>query len=132
VARTTAADVDELLDTTLSDSELSVWIDIATEVVDEVATQAPGADAGRLEKLERLVAAHLAIAQDAGAGAESRSSATRSISYSTEYGEGFRATDHGQAALALESVIGTNVLSGATKPQAGLSVPDVKQSDRYH
>jgi len=128
--RTSQAEVQEVLDTSLSSTSLSAWIGVANELVDEVESQASNPQSDRLDELERLVAAHLATAQDKGSGrVESRSGAARSESYTGEYGMGFQATDHGQAALALEGVIGKSVLASSTKPAAGLSVPDVKTRD---
>jgi len=129
MARTNDADVQAIVDTSISDT--TPWIEIATEIVDDVESQATNPDAGRLEKLEKLVAAHLLTSQDKNPRAESRSGGERSISYSGDHGEGFNGTDHGQAALALENVIGTNVLANSTLPSASISVDDVKSTDPY-
>jgi 2-keto-3-deoxy-galactonokinase len=127
MSRTTASDVEAIFDTDMSTTALRAWIDVASDVVDEVDAAATGADAARLQRLETLVAAHLASAQDQRLASFSDSGT--SGSYQGETGLGFQGTKHGQAALALEGVIGTDILSGSHKPSAGLSVPDVKATD---
>ena len=98
--RTDSNKVANILPTSLDPNELTSWIDIATELVDDVEDADPSLPDTRLEKLERLTAAHLASAADPRH--ESTSGASRSVDYQGEYGTGFDATSYGQRALALD------------------------------
>ncbi len=98
--RTTVSKVRSIFDTDLSDNELTSWMDIATELVDDVEAADPSLADKRLSKLEKLVTAHLASAQDPRH--ESVSGASRSVDYQGEYGQNFEATSYGQRALALD------------------------------
>ncbi len=100
MVRTDSNKVDEILDTSLSSNELTSWIDIATELVDDVEAAAPSLSDSRLEKIERLTAAHLASAQDPRHASES--GASRSVEYQGEHGMGFESTTYGQRALNLD------------------------------
>lgn len=122
MARTDAPAVREILDTSLDNDSLSAWIDIATELVDDVQNADSSLSSTRLTKLEKLVAAHLASSQDQRH--ERESGPARSVSYQGDTGEGFTGTKHGQQALALDP---TGTLAGSHRPAASLSVPDVKE-----
>jgi hypothetical protein len=98
--RTDSNKVDNILDTSLDSNELTSWIDIATELVDDIEAVDSSLSDKRLEKIERLTAAHLASAQDQRH--ESTSGASRSVEYQGDHGMGFEATDYGQRALALD------------------------------
>ncbi len=98
--RTDSNKVNNILDTSLDTNELTSWIDIATELVDDIEAVDPSLSESRLEKLERLTAAHLASAQDPRHASES--GASRSVEYQGEHGRGFESTDYGQRALALD------------------------------
>ena len=119
--RTSASDVAEIFDTSLDDTSLSAWVDVANELVDDIADADPSLTESRLTKIEKLAAAHLAASQDQRH--ESNSGGARSVSYQGDTGMGFEGTKHGQAALALDP---TGTLANAHKPSASLSVPDVK------
>lgn len=119
--RTTVSDVQEIISTDLPDSSVSAWISVANELVDDIADERPGIDAGRLEKIERLAAAHLLSSQDQRI--ESASRETASVTYQGDTGMNFQGTKHGQAAIGLDP---TGVLSGAGKPSASVVVDEVK------
>lgn len=124
MARTTPTDVANIFDTDLStaaDGPLSDWIGIATEVVDDIAAQDPSISDTRLAKIEKLVAAHYAAAQDPRI--ESTGAETKSVSYKSETGMGLRQTSYGQTAIQLDP---TGTLSTIGKPTASVSVPDIK------
>jgi len=119
--RTTEQDVTDIFDTSLDGVSLSAWIDVANELVNDIADKDPSLGASRLEKLETLVAAHFAASQDQRH--ESNSGGARSVSYQGDTGMGFEGTKHGQVALTLDP---TGTLANAHKPSASVSVPDVK------
>ena len=100
MVRTTVQKVRNVFDTSLSDNELTSWIDIATEFVDDIEADDPDIKDSRLKKIERLVTAHLASSQDQRAS--SQSGASRSIEFQGRTGYDFRGTKHGQAAIALD------------------------------
>lgn len=125
--RTTPSEVAKIFDTNLDTSDggsLDVWIEVANELVDDIADQDSSISSTRLTKIEKLVAAHLAASQDQRF--ESASAESRSVTYQGETGMGFEGTKHGQAAIALDP---TGTLAGSHLPDASLSVPDVKDSD---
>jgi hypothetical protein len=122
--RTSADEVAEIFDTSLDTSDggsLSTWVEIATELVDDIAETDPSIGESRLTKIETLVAAHMAASQDQRH--ERESGAARSVSYQGETGMHFEATKHGQQAIALDP---TSTLANAGKPSASVSVPDSK------
>lgn len=119
MARTNATDVDEILDTSITN--LTPYVEAASSVVDRVATrdttnQLTSTD---LEQIEKFYAAYLATAQDPRA--ESLSGASRSESRYDVDGGG----NAGYKEIA-ESIDTTGVISGAGKPSANLSVPAIK------
>lgn len=127
MARTNSTDVAEILDTSLdtgSGGALEAWVEIAHEVVDDIAAVDSSISATRLEQIEKLVAAHLASAQDQRA--ERISSESRSVSYQGDTGMHFEATKYGQNAMALDP---TGTLADQGKPKPSLSVPDAKGID---
>lgn len=119
--RTSSSTVDAIFDTSLDAGTLDVWIGIANDLVDDIADADSSIGADRLEHIETLVAAHLAAAQDQRA--ESRSSASRSVSYQGDTGMHFESTQYGQHALSLDP---TGTLAGSGKPSAQVSIPDAK------
>ncbi|MFC6975815.1 hypothetical protein ACFQL1_15885 [Halomicroarcula sp. GCM10025709] len=124
MARTSASDVADIFDTSIDTTVLSAYVEAASEVVDDIADQAPSTDASRLEKIEKFYAAHLATAQDPRVS--SRSGAARSESYRDVDGDGN--ASYKQVAITLDP---TNTIAGAGLPNAGLSVPDAKSTDDY-
>lgn len=127
MARTSESEVKDILDTNLDNTSLSAWIEVANELVDDIAAADSSLTTSRLTKLEKLAAAHLASSQDQRF--ESASSESRSVQYQGETGMGFKGTKHGQAALALDP---TGTLANSHLPSASVSVPDVKTSDQEY
>jgi hypothetical protein len=119
--RTNELAVEEVFDTSLATESLAAWVEVANELVDDIAEEDPSLKQSRLRTLEKLVAAHLAAAQDQRAA--SQSGGARSVSFQGETGMGFEATKHGQAALSLDP---TGTLASSHKPSASVSVPDIK------
>jgi len=105
--RTSATEVKQTIDTSLSDEAVEDWIAAAADLVDEIDSRG-SLDDDRLTRLERLVAQHFLSAQDQRA--ESQSGASRSVSFQGETGMGFKATHYGQRALQLDP---TGVLANA-------------------
>lgn len=117
MARITEADLQDVFDTSLNSSSLSQWIDIASGVVDDIAAQDESIGSSRLEQIELMLAAHYASTQDPRI--ESASAETRSVEYkSTDY-----ATDYYATAVGLDP---TGTVDGLTKPNASVTVPDIK------
>lgn len=121
MARTNENDVLEIINTDLSTASIDAWIGVANELVDDIADEDPTLDSSRLEKIEKLAAAHLLSSQDQRI--ENASRETASITYQGDTGMNFQGTKHGQAAIALDP---TGVLAGAGKPTASLTVDSIK------
>lgn len=130
MARVTATEVATIFDTDLDTSSggpLEVWIEIATDIVDDIQAKDGSIPDSRLKNIERLVAAHLASSQDQRIDSASRE--TASVTYQGDTGSmNLRGTKYGQNAIQLDP---TGTLSTLGKPTASLSVPDTKGiSDR--
>lgn len=123
--RTDAVDVATIFDTDLDSSgALSDWVEIANALVDDIADADSSLSSSRLEKIEKLVAAHLVASQDPRTERERVGDVT--LEFQGETGMHFEGTKHGQAALALDP---TGVLASQSKPTASLHVPDGKGID---
>jgi len=122
MTRTNASDVDDVLDTTLSSSVLSAYVTAANRVVDRIADADSSIDAATLEDIEKFYAAYLASAQDPQA--DSRSSASRSVSYRDVDGDGN--ASYKEIAVALDP---TGTIADSDKPSAGVNVLDAKGLD---
>lgn len=123
MARTNATDVDEILDTSISN--LTPWVEAANSVVDRVASEDSNNDlsSGDLQRIEKFLAAYYATAQDPRA--ESMSGASRSESRYDVDGEGN--ASYKEVAEAIDT---TGVVASAGLPTAKVSVPSVKDLDR--
>jgi len=118
MSRTNPTDVKNTFDTDLSDSAIQDWIDIATEVVDDVEGVDPSISATRLEKIEKLLAQHYAATQDPRLSSTSRETASADYQRNDEY-----ATDYMATAVSLDP---TGVIANLNKRTATLSVPDAR------
>ena len=121
MTRTTESDVRNVFDTDLDSAALSAWIDIAHEVVDDIADKDSSITNTRLTQIEKLLTCHYASAQDQRISNTSRE--TASVDYQGETGMNLRGTKYGQQAIQLDP---TGLLSTLGKPSASLSVPDSK------
>lgn len=122
--RTTANEVAKIFDTELTTSnngQLEAWIEIANELVDDIADADSSIDSTRLTQIEKLLAAHLAATQDRRVESESRESAR--IDYQGETGMRITATGYGQQASMLDP---TGQLASLGKPGASVTTPDAK------
>lgn len=127
MARTSPSDVATIFDTDLSEAagdSLDTWINIASELVDDIASADSSIGSTRLEQIEKLLAAHLASAQDPRL--EGYSVGGSSGSYQGETGMHITSTHYGQQAAALDP---TGTLAGMGKPSASITAPDVKGLD---
>lgn len=125
MARVTNTEVSDIFDTDLSGSQLDIWIGIANQIVDDVASADSSVSSSRLKELERLLSAHLAATQDPRLSSASRETASADYRRSDDY-----ATDYLASAVSLDP---TGVIAGMNKPNAGVSSLDVKglESDSY-
>lgn len=124
MARTTPSDVADIFNTDLDASSggpLEAWLDIANELVDDIADADSSIDATRLTKIEKLLAAHLASTQDQRV--ERDSVADASATYQGETGMRINATVYGQQAAMLDP---TGTLADQGKPKASIGVPDAR------
>lgn len=119
MTRTTAGDVDDILDTTIETTILEAWVEAANDIVNDVAAADPSIPSGRLERIEKFYAAHLATAQDPRVSSQSGES--RSVSYEDRESEG--TASYYEVAVTLDP---TGIIRDAQKPTATLSVPDTK------
>jgi hypothetical protein len=120
--RTNSTDVDEVLDTSIDN--LTPYVEVASDIVDDVAGLDPTISPGRLERLEKFYAAYLATAQDPRA--ESLSGASRSESR-YDPGESGNAS-YLEVAISLDP---TGVIRDAQKQTATLDVPDGRGIDSH-
>jgi len=118
MTRTNPTDVKNTFETDLSDSAISDWIDIATEIVDDIAGVDPSLSATRLEKIEKLLAQHYAASQDPRLSSTSRETASVDYQRNDDY-----ATDYMAAAVSLDP---TGVVADLDKRTATLNVPDAR------
>lgn len=111
--RTNATDVKEIFDTELTDPEVEAWIDVATELVDEIAEEDSSIDSTRLTLIEKLLAAHLTAAKDPRTERERVADVT--LTYQGDTGLLIYGTQYGQRAAMLDP---TGLLAQQGKPQA--------------
>lgn len=116
MTRTNPSDVSEIYDTELSNSALQSWIDIATEIVDDIAAEGSVSSA-RLEKIEKLLSAHFASAQDQRIQSGGKESG--SVEFQGETGMGLDGTKYGQQAKTLDP---TGTLASMNKPMASVEI----------
>jgi len=122
MTRTNPTDVKVTFDTDLSDAAVEDWIDIASEIVDDVEGVDPSLSATRLEKLEKLLAQHFASAQDPRLSSASRETASADYQRNDEY-----STDYMASAVSLDP---TGVVASLDKRTATLTVPDARNINK--
>jgi len=121
MTRTTVSDVDTIFDTDLDTSSggaLEQWIEIASEVVDDVAGVDSSISSTRLTQLEKLLAAGYASTQDPRISSTSRETASVNYQRNSEY-----PNDYIAQAVALDP---TGVIAAQYKRTATLQVPDAR------
>jgi hypothetical protein len=100
MARTTAAEVKEIIKTKLTEAEVTPYVTSANILV----TQALGSsslDSDVMREIERWVAAHM-IAVTKTRQATDEKAGTASVKYSGQYGANLSSTSYGQMALTLD------------------------------
>jgi hypothetical protein len=101
MARTTATEVKEILDTSLSDIVVDSYINIANALVtDELSSSTLMSDT-QLEEIERWLTAHLIASTRARMG-KSEKLGDASITYTGEFGMGLDSTPYGQMVKLLD------------------------------
>jgi len=108
----------------ISAAAVTQWIDMANDIVDDIADADSSIGSSRLTNIETLVAQHFLATQAQRASSQSGSS--RRIDYQGETGMGFDGTKYGQQAQTLDP---TGTLSASNKPAASVSSFDVKEAD---
>ena len=100
--RTNAAELKEIINTTLERDELDAYIRIANRIVTNHVTC--GLDAATLRDIERFIAAHLiAITRERVGIKERLGEAEITYANTTTFGKGLEATHYGQMALTLDT-----------------------------
>ncbi len=99
--RTSAADVKAIMDSSLLDAEVDVYIEIANPIVTDVM-DGSGVGTTRLEEIERWLTAHLiSITRERMGDTEKLGEA--SIKYIGKFGMGLESTPYGQTVLLLDT-----------------------------
>ena len=98
MARTTAAEVLEIIKTKLTEAEVTPYVTSANILVTQVLGSS---DTDLLAEIERWVAAHM-IAVTKTRQATDEKAGTASVKYSGQYGANLSSTTYGQMALTLD------------------------------
>lgn len=115
-ARTTYAEVSEVIETTLTEAQVNAFINAASRVVTTVLA-ASGLAAASLEDIEMFLAAHLLSMRDQRAAAETIGD--YQITYQGTSGLGLDATLYGQQVKLLDT---TGLLANLGQRAASLTV----------
>ena len=124
MARVSNSELQEIFDTDLSTDSLDAWIEIASEVVDDVEGVDSSISDTRLTQLEKLLAAGYASAQDPRLESASRETGSANYQRNDEYPNEYMAN-----AVALDP---TGVVASQFKRTASLSVPDARNINDTH
>ena len=99
MARTTEAEVKEIIDTDLTVEQVAPFLTTANVLVTDIVA-GEGYDANLLGEIEKWLAAHLIIARDSRVAKEKIGDAD--VTYQGKFGEGLKATAYGQQVLMLD------------------------------
>lgn len=124
MARTTASAVTTVFDTDLTTAQVNAWIEIANELVDDIAAADSSIDSTRLTQIEKLLACHFAAAQDPRLADYRVGDAAGT--YQGDTGMHINSTTYGQQASMLDP---TGTLADQGKRKASVSVVDAKALD---
>lgn len=115
MATATVAMVKEVMDTNLSDADITAHINIASDLV-TTALVSSGLGSTRITNIERYVAAHLIAMRDRLAGQTSAEwlSSEAKVEFSGKWGEALKSTNYGQTAIVLDTT-GTLSQMGAAR-----------------
>jgi len=119
MTRTTESAVTTTIDTNLDSEAVIDWIEIASEIVDDIANIDSSISDTRLRLIEKLVAQHMLSAQDPRV--EEDEIGDSSAVYQGNTRRHFEATQYGQRAIALDP---TNTLTSTSKEQANIRALD--------
>ena len=120
--RVTATDVKAIIDTELTDLQVSAYITSANVMVN---TALGTGTTDILREIERWISAHM-IASTKERQALKEEAGTAKIEYTGKYGEFLRSTSYGQMALALDT---TNVLANTSFTLRTASIYAIKSFD---
>lgn len=124
MARTTAAEVKQILDTDLSDAIVDAYIVGANAMVTD-ALSSSGLSDTLLEEIERWLSAHM-IASTRERMAEKEGAGGASITYTGKYGEQLASTPYGQQVLILDT---TGTMASLGKKKAVLAAVEHTEFD---
>jgi len=124
MTRTTESAVTTTIDTNLDSQAVTDWIEIASEVVDDIADKDSSISDTRLRLIEKLVAQHMLSAQDPRV--EEDEIGDSSAVYQGNTKLYFEATQYGQRAIGLDP---TNTLTSTGKEQANIRALDSRNID---
>jgi hypothetical protein len=104
MSRATPTEVRVVISTSLSDEQIQVWLDMASLIVDNYATQCSSASEAVLKTIEILLTAHfIAIGPDQARYLKSKTIGSSSETYQfSATGGGYSASAFGQQALLLD------------------------------
>ncbi len=117
MARVTYDEVQVIMDTVLSESELAAFIDMANLLVNENLQDESSMSDDVLKKVELNLAAHFACMKDPRPSSNRASSVSESYQY--KLGLNLRNTQYGQAALMFDK---TGILESITKGRKKISI----------
>lgn len=121
MSRVTNSEVQEIFDTDLSTTSLDAWIEVATEVVDDIDSNSDSITDARLKQIELLLSAGYAATQDPRITSASRETASVNYQRQDDY-----PNDYIGQAVALDP---TGVIADQYKRTATLSVPNARGVD---
>jgi len=116
--RVTGEDVKKIIDTDLSESEIEIFIETASDLVDDLIGIYAAA---RLEKIELWLSAHF-LAMSLEPQPQSEAAGQTSVTYQGQSAMRLDATRYGQMVGMLDT---QGALSDAGKPSASFVVTDV-------
>ena len=102
MARTTVAEVKQIMDTALTDPQINAYISVSTSIVTDVFVNNTTLGDVRLEEIERWLTAHL-IASTRERQTTEEWIGDVKIKYAGTFGEGLKSTTYGQMVLFLDS-----------------------------
>lgn len=111
--RTTAEKVKQILDTELSNEAIEAYIEVANNMVDDVAA-ASVVPASRLAEMERWLTAHLIVITKERIAVEEEVGNDTRVKYADTFGPGLQSTQFGQMVAQLDTT-GTLAALGKKK-----------------
>lgn len=121
--RVISSEVKLIIDTDLTDSEISSFIETANMVVDEVLSDSTVLSTRQLKEIEKYLSAHFICVREGQAMAEGADAGN--ITYTRQKGKGLESTSYGQTAMALDE---TGTL-GAEVGKKDISIVAVTEFD---